>query len=87
MSWVIFEDPESLARIPRAGFNFTIPLPGINKPTHEISMEDLEQLAVTAKYEPGYQIPTPEPGTEKVIGVKITPSGSPLLFSYALSMN
>lgn len=87
MSWVVFEDPESLARIPRAGFNFSIPSSGIDKPTHEISMEDLEDLAVTAKYEPDYQIPTPEPGTERVIGVKITPSGSPLLFAYALSMS
>lgn len=80
MSWVIFEDPESLARIPKAGFNFSIPSSGIDKPTHEISLEDVEHLAAPAKYEPGYEIPTPELGTEKVIGVKITPSGSPLLF-------
>ena len=80
MSWVVFEDPEALARIPKTGFTFSIPSPGIDKPPHEISMEDLEHLAVTARYEPGYEVPTPDPGSEKVIGVKITPSGSPLLF-------
>jgi len=80
MSWVIFEDPEALARIPKAGFTFSIASPGIDKASHEISMEDLEHLAVTARYEPGYEVPTPEPGTDKVIGVKITPSGSPLVF-------
>lgn len=79
MSWVVFEDPESLARIPKGGFNFSISSPVIDKPAHEISMEDVEDLAVTAKYEPGYEIPTPAPGTERVIGVKIAPSGSPLL--------
>ena len=79
MSWVIFQDPEALARVPKAGYNFSIPSAGINKPAHEISMKDLEHLAVTPKYEPGYEIPTPEPGTERVIGVRITPSGSPFL--------
>lgn len=74
MSWVVFEDPASVARIPRSGYNFSIPLPGIDKPAYEIGMEDLENLAVPAKYEPGFEIPTPEPGTGKVIGAVITPS-------------
>ena len=86
MSWVIFQDPEALARVPEAGFNFSIPSAGISKPAHEIGMEDLEYLAVSPKYEPGYEIPTPEPGTERVIGVRITPSGSPFPFGYALNL-
>jgi len=81
MSWVIFQDPEALARVPKEGFNFSIPSAGISKPVHEIGMDDLDHLVMTPKYEPGYEIPTPEPGTERVIGVRITPSGSlfPLL--------
>lgn len=48
--WVIFEDPESLERIPSKGGQFVFRPPKLIGEKHEISMEELESLAQSEDY-------------------------------------
>ena len=75
-SWVIFADPKSLERIPEKGFEFSIPASGVDKEVHELSLEDLEDVAREADYEAGFDLRSADRTEhQRVIGGTIRRSG------------
>lgn len=86
IAWIVFEDPQSLERIPLQGTEFVTPSSGLSKEYHEIRLEDIESLSKSQDYEEGYDFPIiPADSGVKVIGGRITRSGQSVSQFHELS--
>jgi len=77
MAWFIFQNVESLQRIPEKGEEFSILAPKVQTiHPHEISMEDLEPYSETGVYNPEFEFENPQPSEDqRVIGATIKWAG------------
>lgn len=77
MTFVVFDDPKSVERIPESGTDVTISSRPVDKPNHEISLEDVEHLVpsgpLTSSIPPEFEeVPAADPRNDSsVLGFRI----------------
>jgi hypothetical protein len=86
MTFIVFEDPKSMEHIIESGTDVTVPSRPVDKPNHEISLEDVERLVpsgpLTSSISPELEeVPPADPENDSsVLGFRIYPASMSFIY-------